>query len=64
MLATKEKSESKKKEMPTFTKQQILSSSKYKHRKDLINTLLEDDKVYVLEEVDERIEKFMKGKVK
>lgn len=64
MLTAKNKSKNQVKENPRFTKQQILESNKYKHRRDLINTLLQDKKTYELEEVDERIEKFMKGKVK
>lgn len=48
---------------PTFTKEQILSSQKYKHRKDVVNVVLKDEK-YTLDEVDTLIEKFMKKEVK
>ncbi len=46
-----------------FSKEQLVSSSRYLHRKDLVNTLLAEDKLYCFEEVDSMIDKFMKGKV-
>lgn len=48
----------------SFTKEQILSSKRYQDRRDAISVVLEDGKSYFLAEVDEMIEKFMKGKVK
>ncbi len=47
----------------TFTKAQIISSKKYRDRKDLVNVLLKDDESYSFNEVDGLIQKFMKGKV-
>ena len=47
-----------------YTKEQIVSAKKYFHRKDLLNVLLDDSKLYTLKDVDALIEKFMKGKVK
>ncbi len=47
-----------------FSKESILNSKKYLNQKDLINTLLKDDKKYTLDEVDKIIEKFEKGEVK
>lgn len=46
-----------------FTKDKLLVSSRYLEKKDIVSALLEDDKEYTLSEVDELIEKFMKGKV-
>ncbi len=46
-----------------FSKEQLVSSSRYLHRKDLVNALLAEDKLYCFEEVDNMIDKFMKGKV-
>lgn len=43
-----------------FTKEQILKSKKYSDQRDLINALLKEGKSYLLTEVDEMIEKFMK----
>lgn len=51
-------------EETSFTKEQILSSKKYRNRKDLINVLLKDGESYCFTEVDDSIDKFMKGKVK
>lgn len=49
---------------PKFTKKQLIDSNKYKKRKDLLTSLLNDDEQYSIKEVDDLIEKFMKGKVK
>ena len=48
----------------TFSKEQLVSSKKYRHHRDLVNVLLADDRLYSFEEVDILINKFMKGKVK
>ena len=55
--------EKQSKDVP-FSKQQILSSANYRDRRDLLNVLLNDDKVYSLKEVDQLVEGFMKRKVK
>lgn len=47
-----------------FRKEQIAASKKYESRKDLINALLTDGETYTLEDVDEKIEKYLKGRVK
>lgn len=51
-------------EAVSYTKEQILSAKKYIHRKDVVNVVLKDGQSYPLKEVDDLIEKFMKGKVK
>lgn len=51
------------KEESTFTKQQIMKSSKFKSRIDLINTILKDDELYTIHDVEEKINKFLKRKV-
>jgi len=48
----------------TFTKEQILKSKNYRHKRDLINALLVNGKSYTLTTVDEMIENFLKGDVK
>lgn len=48
----------------TFTKLQLINSKKYKHRVDLLEVLLQDDKRYSISDVDKEIHKFMKGSVK
>lgn len=47
-----------------FSKEQIKNSKKFANRKDLIEVLLEEGRQYSISEVEEMIEKFMKGKVK
>ncbi len=46
------------------TKEQLLSSKKYYNRVDLLNVLLKDNVKYTHKEVEQLIDKFMKGKVK
>jgi hypothetical protein len=45
-----------------FTLEQLLASKKFKHRKDVLNTVLKSGQSYTIKEVDDRIEKFMKVK--
>lgn len=47
----------------TYTKEQLVASKRYANRRDLIRALLEDGKAYTLNEVDGRIEKYLKGQV-
>lgn len=47
-----------------FSKEQILASARYRNRRDLVAALLDDRKEYTIEEVEEVINGFMKGKVK
>ena len=49
---------------PMFSKEQILASNKYYNRHDVINALWTDGSEKSIEEVDDMIEKFMKGMVK
>ena len=44
----------------TFPKGKLLTMDRYKHRADLLGALLPEGE-YTLEEVDKKIEKFMKG---
>lgn len=47
-----------------FSKERLLRSVRYRKRRDLIGALLRDGGEYTLEEVDAKIENYMKGKVK
>ncbi|AXU57012.1 Uncharacterised protein [Clostridioides difficile] len=44
-----------------FTKEQIVNSKKYVNRKDLLNAILKENELYSFSEVEDRINKFMKG---
>ena len=47
-----------------FSKEQILASARYANRRDLVDALLDKDKSYTFETVDNMIEKYKKGQVK
>jgi hypothetical protein len=49
--------------VPKFSKEQLLQSNWYSHRRDALNSLLDDDKEYSHATVQKLIENFMKGKV-
>lgn len=57
------KTETKTKKQTEYSKEQLLRSSKYKNRQDLLSVLLENGKYYSIAAVDKLIENFMKGKV-
>ncbi|HEK4613531.1 hypothetical protein BGV10_13110 [Clostridioides difficile] len=44
-----------------FTKEQIVNSKRYVNRKDLLNAILKEDKLYSFSEVENMINNFMKG---
>lgn len=46
-----------------ITKEQLLTFSQYRNRRDLLGALLEDGKSYTREEVETKLEQFEKGKV-
>lgn len=64
MSARKEKEVAAEGRPSVFTKQQLLTASKYKEKRDLLEALLENDKTYSFREVDEAIDMYMKGQVK
>ena len=47
-----------------YSKEQILSSSKYSGTKDLLSILLDGSSEYTTDDVDAIIDKFMKGQVR
>jgi len=49
--------------VPKFSKEQLLKSNWYSHRRDALNSLLDDDKEYSHAAVGKLIDDFMKGKV-
>ena len=48
----------------THTKEQLINSAWYSHKRDILAALLNEDKVYTLADVDRLIENFLKEKVK
>lgn len=48
---------------PKFSKRQLVKSQKYLNFHDLLNVLLDDDKLYTTAEVDKLKDDFLKKKV-
>lgn len=49
---------------PRFSKEQIFASDRFANRRDLVDALLDENKSYTLNTVDEIIQKYLKGQVK
>lgn len=64
MIMTSKTKKTIEKAEPMFPKEQILSANKYRNRKDILGELLDDGKEYSFKQVDDLMDKFMKGKVK
>lgn len=47
-----------------FSKSQLVESKRFSGQKDLLNTVLDDEKEYTLDEVVSKVENYLKGKVK
>ncbi len=47
-----------------FSKEQILKSERFQKRKDVLNALLSSEKYYSIEDAEQMVENYMKGKVK
>lgn len=47
-----------------YTRGQVLASARYRDRRDLVSALLDDGRTYTIAEVDQEVDRFIKGKVK
>ncbi len=47
-----------------FSKEQLLMSERVKDRRDIADALLDDGVLYTVKDVEQKIENYMKGKVK
>lgn len=47
-----------------YSKESLIRSDRYMKRRDLLGALLKDGERYTLEEVDAKLNNYMKGKVK
>lgn len=63
MKATKKDTKNKIAE-DKYTKKQIVNSKTFKENKDLLNALLEENKLYTKNEISEIIKNYKKGMVK
>ena len=50
-------------QVSTFAKDDLIKSSIFANRKDVLNALLNDNEKITIEQAFNKIEKFMKGKV-
>lgn len=48
----------------TFSKEQLLSSERFRERRDIVNALLSSEKQYTINAVEKIINDYMKGQVK
>ena len=48
---------------PKFSKEALLNAKRFRKDRDLVSAVLEDGVEYTISEVEEKIEKFLKGKV-
>ena len=48
----------------TFSKEQLLSSARFRDRRDMLEALLTDGERYTMREVERKMEDYRKGKVK
>ncbi len=48
----------------TFSKEQLAASSRFRERRDILEALLDDGELYTVKAVEEKIENYMKGKVR
>lgn len=55
--------ENKETAVSKYSKEQIIESKKFKSRVDVLNVILDENKTYTIAEVENEINKFMKGKV-
>jgi hypothetical protein len=46
---------------PAFTKSQLVKSHRYQDKRDALNALLDEKKVYTFKEVDDTLNDFLKG---
>lgn len=46
-----------------FSKRQLAASRRFRERRDVLEALLDDGKLYTVGAVEEKIERYMKGKV-
>lgn len=47
-----------------FSKEQLLASKRFRERRDILEALLENGELYTVKAVEEKMESYMKGKVK
>lgn len=60
----KKKEENKvEKAIDKYTKEQIINSKKYNKYRDVLKSILEENKSYSIEDIEQKIKEFLKRKV-
>lgn len=49
---------------PIFSKEQLVSSERFRERRDILEALLRENEMYTIEAAEEKIENYMKSEVK
>ncbi len=62
-MADKKEVENKTVKTAKFSKDELVNSNKFVDYVDVLNAILEDEKTYTIEETENIIDKFLKGKV-
>jgi hypothetical protein len=47
-----------------FSKEQLIASDRFRNRRDLVKALLDTGELYTVKAAEEKIQNYMKGKVK
>lgn len=64
MIMSSEKKAEKEAVTVKYTKEQLLASERYRNRRDLVSALLIDGEMYSLEEAEQIMGNFLKGRVR
>lgn len=63
-MSTKKKPAASAAKEPVFSKESLLKSKRFRDQRDLVSAVLEDGAEYTIEEAENLITEYMKGKVK
>jgi arginine repressor len=63
-MSTKNKPVAETTTEPTFTKEILVNSKRFRNKQDIVSALLKNGAEYTISDVEGMIEKYMKGKVK
>lgn len=64
MKEEQKKSSAPETETPHYTKQQLLACQRFRNRRDIMTAILEEDKIYTMQEAEQALSAFLKRRVK
>lgn len=47
-----------------FSKEQLIASARFRERRDILEALLDEGGTYTVKDVEEKVENYMKGRVR